>query len=106
MHAEIPMTHPRTLMGAALALLSSVGEARDHDCRGDWLRDPAAGHYRACAEFKMGRYAQAREVWETLAGTGDREALFHLGTLADQGLGEPRNLAKAEALFKRAAQAR
>lgn len=105
MNAEIPMTHPRTLMGAALALLSSVGDARDNG-RGDWLRDPERGHYRAHAEFKMGRYAQAREVWETMAGAGDGDALFNLGTLAEQGLGEPRNAVKAEALYRRAAQAR
>ncbi|WP_137921780.1 SEL1-like repeat protein [Hydrogenophaga sp. 2FB] len=105
MNTEIPMTHPRTLLGAALALLSSVGEARDNG-RGDGLRDPAAGHYRAHAEFKMGRYAQAREVWEALARAGDGEALFNLGTLAEQGLGEPRNPAKAEALYSRAARAR
>lgn len=105
MHAEIHLTHPRTLLGAALALLSSVGEAhgsqRDH-----WRRDPAMGHYKACAEFRMGRYAQAREVWAVLAETGDGEALFHLGILAEEGLGEPRSLAKAQALYARAAQGR
>ena len=104
MNTEIAMTHPRTLMGAALALLSCAGDARDNG-RGDWQSDPARGHYRAHAEFKMGRYAQARAVWEALAEAGDGEALFQLGTLAEHGLGEPRNPARAEALYRRAARA-
>jgi TPR repeat protein len=104
MYAEIHMTHPRTLLGAALALLSNVGEARD-TCRGDWLGDPAMGHYKAYAEFKMARYAEAREVWATLAEAGDGEALFNLGILAEEGLGEPRNPGKAEGLYIRAARA-
>jgi TPR repeat protein len=90
MSAQTDLCHPRTLLGAALALLSSVGDAR----------------YRAHAEFRLARYAQARELWAALADeTGNAEALFMLGVLAQEGLGEPRNPARAEAFFTRAAQA-
>ncbi|MBU7574962.1 MAG: SEL1-like repeat protein [Hydrogenophaga sp.] len=90
MSAQTDLCHPRTLLGAALAVLSSVGDAR----------------YRAQAEFRLARYAQAREIWATLADeAGNAEALFMLGVLAEEGLGEPRNPARAEALYQRAAQA-
>lgn len=72
--------------------------------RADWLRAPAMGNYKAYAEFKMGRYAQAREVWQTLAELGNGDALFNLGILAEDGLGEPRDMARAERLYTSAAQ--
>lgn len=89
MSAQTDLCHPRTLLGAALALLSSVGDAR----------------YRAHAEFRLARYAQARELWAVLAEAGNAEALFMLGLMADEGLGEPRNPSRAEALYLRAALA-
>lgn len=104
MNAEIHMAHPRTLLGAALAVLSSVGGAQDDHPR-DWLGNPAMGHYKAYAEFRMARYAEARQVWAILAEAGNSEALFNLGILAEEGLGEPRNPTRAEALYSRAAQA-
>ena len=76
--------------------------AQDSD-RQDWLRNPAMGNYKAYAEFKMTNYAKAREVWETLAEVGNGDALFNLGVMAEDGLGEPRNMAKAEALYTSAA---
>lgn len=104
MNAEIDVIHPCTLLGAALAVLSSAGNAQDGH-RGDWLRDPTMSLYKACAEFKMARYAQARVIWEILAEVGNGDALFYLAILAEDGLGEPCNPAKAEALYVRAAQA-
>jgi TPR repeat protein len=90
MSAQTELCHPRTLLGAALAVLSRVGDAR----------------YRAHAEYRLARYAQAREIWATLAEeTGNAEAWFMLGVLAEEGLGEPRNPARAEAFYLRAAQA-
>jgi TPR repeat protein len=77
--------------------------AQDSD-RGDWLRNPAMGNYKGYAEFKMGQYASARAVWETLAEVGNGDALFNLGVLAEDGLGEPRNLKKAESLYATAAR--
>jgi uncharacterized protein len=88
----------------ALLALNSSSQAQDSD-RSDWLRNPAMGNYKAYAEFKMAHYGAAREVWETLAGIGNGDALFNLGILAEDGLGEPRSMSKAEALYTSAAQA-
>jgi TPR repeat protein len=51
----------------------------------------------------MAHYDFAREVWQTLAEVGNGDALFNLGVLAEDGLGEPRNMSKAEALYTSAA---
>jgi TPR repeat protein len=83
-------------MGAALAQDSS---------RSDWLRNPAMGNYKAYAEFKMAHYDAAREVWQTLAEIGNGDALFNLGVLAEDGLGEPKDMARAEAFYTGAAAA-
>jgi TPR repeat protein len=95
-----------TLCGVFVALcvtLANPAKAQDSD-RLDWLRNPAMGNYKAYAEFKMAHYAAAREVWETLAEVGNGDALFNLGILAEDGLGEPKNMTKAEALYTSAAR--
>ena len=97
-------TLPYSSLLAILLMFVGMVHAQDSD-RADWLRNPAMGNYKAYAEFKMGRYALARDVWETLAGIGNGDALFNLGILAEDGLGEPRNMPKAEGLYTSAAQA-
>jgi uncharacterized protein len=92
------------LVLAALWLALAGGAVAQDSTRADWLRNPAMGNYKAYAEFKMAHYAFAREVWETLAEVGNGDALFNLAILAEDGLGEPRNMAKAEALYTSAAQ--
>ena len=87
-----------------LGLAAPLAEAQD-STRADWLRNPAMGNYKGYAEFKMAHYAAARNVWETLAEVGNGDALFNLAILAEDGLGEPRDLQKAEALYTSAAQA-
>jgi TPR repeat protein len=84
--------------------LTGAALAQDSE-RSDWLRNPAMGNYKAYAEFKMAHYDFAREVWQTLAEIGNGDALFNLGILAEDGLGEPRNMARAEALYASAASA-
>jgi len=86
-------------------LLAAAGVGAQDSGRSDWLRNPAMGNYKAYAEFKMAHYDFAREVWQTLAEVGNGDALFSLGVLAEDGLGEPRNMAKAEALYASAAAA-
>lgn len=90
---------------AALLASATTGAFAQDSARADWLRNPAMGNYKAYAEFKMANYAFAREVWETLAEVGNGDALFNLAILAEDGLGEPRNMRKAEALYTSAAQA-
>ena len=87
-----------------LGLACTAAWAQDSS-RSDWLRNPAMGNYKAYAEFKMAHYDYARTVWQTLAEVGNGDALFNLGILAEDGLGEPRDMARAEALYSSAAAA-
>lgn len=87
-----------------LALLALPALAQDSTAE-DWIRNPAMGNYKAYAEFKMARYDSARHIWEVLAGLGNPDALFNLGILAEDGLGEARDMKKAEALYVAAANA-
>lgn len=91
---------------ASQVLLMSAFAAQGQDSTAeDWLRNPSMGNYKAYAEFKMAHYAEARHIWETLAGVGNADALFNLAILAEDGLGEPRDLRRAEALYVTAANA-
>ncbi len=90
------------LAGGLLAATAAL--AQDSE-RSDWLRNPAMGNYKAYAEFKMAHYDAARAVWQTLAEIGNGDALFNLGILAEDGLGEPRDMARAEAFYTSAAAA-
>lgn len=89
----------------ALSCLLALPTHADESSAADWLRNPSIGNYRAYAEFKMANYAAARQIWETLASTGNTEALFNLGILAEDGLGEKRDIDKAIALYTAAAEA-
>jgi TPR repeat protein len=89
-----------------LFLLALADPARAQETtESDWIRDPAMGNYQAYAEYKMAHYDAARHVWEVLAGRGNPDALFNLGGLAEDGLGEAKDLAKAESLYVAAADA-
>lgn len=96
----------RMQFALALALLAAIGSPRAQDSgAGDWIKNPAMGNYKAYAEFKMANYDAARRIWEVLAGLGNVDALFNLGILAEDGLGEARDMKKAEALYAAAANA-
>ncbi|GAB4399772.1 MAG: hypothetical protein OHK0048_13920 [Rhodoferax sp.] len=109
-----PATQPRRgwrvecqpVLRALLLSAGLLGTAWAQDStEADWLRNPAMGNYKAYAEFKMAHYAQARHIWQVLAGVGNADALFNLAVLAEDGLGEPADLDKAMALYTAAAQA-
>lgn len=87
-------------------LSACVGHAAaQQSTAADWIKNPAMGNYKAYAEFKMANYDSARKIWETLAGLGNPDALFNLGILAEDGLGEARDMKKALALYEAAANA-
>ena len=91
-------------LGALLCVLAGGVSAQESSAE-DWIRNPAMGNYKAYAEFKMAHYDAARRIWETLAGLGNPDALFNLGILAEDGLGEEKDMKKAEALYLAAANA-
>lgn len=93
---------------AALALLhacAASAQALDADELADLAARPSIGLYKAYAEFKMARYDRARSIWEALAAKGVAEAWFHLGILAEDGLGEPRDASTALVRYRRGAEA-
>lgn len=68
-------------------------------------QDPIIANFEAYAAFKMANYEEARQTWEKLASDGNSESLFNLGVLAEDGLGEPPNIMKAESLYIASANA-
>ena len=92
------------LLPAVLLALLGNASAQESDAS-DWIKNPAMGNYKAYAEFKMANYEVARQIWETLAGLGNPDALFNLGILAEDGLGETKDMKKALALYEAAANA-
>lgn len=94
----------KKLVMFGLCCQALASQAQDSQAQ-DWLRNPAMGNYKAYAEFKMAHYDAARHIWETLAGLGNADALFNLAILAEDGLGEAKDMKKAEALYLTAANA-
>lgn len=94
----------KKLAALSLCCQALASQAQDSQAQ-DWVRNPAMGNYKAYAEFKMAHYVAARHIWETLAGLGNADALFNLAILAEDGLGEPKAMKKAEALYVAAANA-
>lgn len=92
---------------AALALVQACvasAEPLGEDALAELAARPSIGLYKAYAEFKMARYETARSIWVALAERGVAEAWFHLGILAEDGLGEPRDLSVALARYRRGAE--
>ena len=85
--------HPRTLLGAARMTLVRAEGSQDR-------------HLKAHAACWLGYHAEARSLWEKMACTDDAESLYQLGRMADMGLGEPRDAARAQAFYLRAALVR
>jgi TPR repeat protein len=86
------------------AAVTALAAAQDSNSS-DWIKNPAMGNYKAYAEFKMANYDAARHIWQVLAGLGNPDALFNLGILAEDGLGEAADIGKAEALYIASADA-
>lgn len=88
---------------AALWIVPAAAAVTDEDID-DALRNPALGLYKGYAEFKMGRYDDARRIWEALAAKGNSEALFNLAILSEDGLGVPQDMQRALALYEQGAK--
>lgn len=95
----------RTLALLAATVQWMPAAAEDEFDRDAIVRNPVLGNYKGYAEFKMGRYAPARQIWEALAARGDAEAHFNLGLLYEDGLGIPVDIAQALAHYEAGARA-
>ena len=67
-------------------------------------KDKGLGMYKGYAEFKMAHYSQAKQIWQKLQAKGSGDAVFNLGILAEDGLGESKNPELALRLYQQAAQ--
>ncbi|MDX9887107.1 sel1 repeat family protein [Thauera sp.] len=93
---------------AALLLFQScavLAQPLDDDELAGLAARPSIGLYKAYAEFKMAHYDSARSIWQALAEKGVAEAWFHLGILAEDGLGEVRDGRAAVERYRRGAHA-
>ncbi|MGB3165795.1 MAG: tetratricopeptide repeat protein, partial [Alteraurantiacibacter sp.] len=80
-------------MGAALAVAAA-------------LAMPAQAQVREGVDaWSTGDYARAIAEWQAPAAAGDADALFNLGQAYRLGRGVTQDMARAEALYARAAQA-
>ncbi|MGQ0457810.1 MAG: tetratricopeptide repeat protein [Hyphomicrobium sp.] len=92
---------------AAWAILSAVGFAVGQTALAeerDMARE-AVTNLEAYAEYKMGHYDAAREIWEGLAAKGNTTAMINLANLFQQGQGVTEDQKKATALVMQAAAA-
>jgi TPR repeat protein len=95
----------RLLAAAIIAQAPAAAHALEGEELDALVARPSIGLYKAYAEFKMAHYASAREIWSALAHAGVAEAWFQLGILAEDGLGEPRDPARALDLYRRGGEA-
>lgn len=71
----------------------------------DTVSRQAVDGLEAYAAYKMGRYVEARALWEALAAQGNTTAMVNLATLFEQGQGTPADRARALAWTRKAAEA-
>lgn len=90
---------------AALSVLPAQAELLDEAGIADVVRKPGIGLYKGYAEFKMGHYPEAKQIWTALAERGAGEAWFNLGILAEDGLGEPKDPVEARRRYENGAKA-
>lgn len=70
------------IVAALLAGLPAVGSAQDQDGSRDGVRN-----LEAYAVYKMGRYDEAKKIWEELAAKGNTTAIINLANMFEQGQG-------------------
>jgi TPR repeat protein len=95
-------------IGAALFILPSVSPAQMPGATPFGQQDPVARdavvNLKAYAEYKMGHYDNAREIWEGLAASGNTTALINLSNLFSQGGGVTADQKKAYGYTLKAAE--
>jgi len=89
----------------ALALPTLAMAELSEDELADIVHNPSIGLYKGYAEFKMAHYANAKQIWQALTEKGTAEAWFNLGLLAEDGLGEDKDMVEALARYTKGAEA-
>ena len=84
------------LMTLSLPLPLAVAQERD------FARE-AVTNLNAYAAFKMGKYDEAKKIWEGLAEKGNTTALLNLANMFQQGQGVSQDDREAHELVEKAA---
>jgi TPR repeat protein len=82
-----------------VAFATAVAVAAERDNAAE-----AVTNLEAYAEYKMGNYDKAREIWEGLAAKGNTTALINLANLFQQGQGVTEDQKKGIVLIEKAAE--
>ena len=90
----------RLFFAVALAMALSLGIVRPGLAQDDDDADVDPGS----TAFNNGDYAGALKIWQPKADQGDPDAMTNIGVLYQYGLGIPRSMKKAAAMYERAAQ--
>lgn len=91
-----------TLVTGLVTGLATITAAPARAGGGTATEGGEAAFARAIAAYDAGRYGDAADAWARLAGNGDKDATAALAGLYRQGLGVPRDAARAAALYRRA----
>lgn len=89
----------------ACVVIPAHAELLDEAEIADVVRKPNIGLYKGYAEFKMAHYAEAKQIWTALADRGVGEAWFNLGILAEDGLGEAKDIGEARRRYEKGGEA-
>ena len=99
------MMRYRVLLVFTFFFLSNNTLARDTSISEEFRQAPDnIKLYYAYAEFKMGKYAEAKNMWEHISDSGKPEALFNLGILYELGKGVDVDIQKAADFYRTAAE--
>ncbi len=100
-------TLPVSMIFTALLFFASTGcYAADSIELPQEFLDARPSHqlYMAYAEFKMGHHDLARQMWQSIGGSGRSEALFNLANLYIRGVGVNKDPQRAMQLYRQSAE--
>lgn len=102
------MPRPRSSISLALAIALAVASvpasAQMPSSQGTDGSADAVTNLKAYAEYKMGHFDAAKEIWEGLAAKGNTTALINLSNLFTQGNGVSADEKKAFGYTRQAAE--
>ncbi|MCW8884525.1 MAG: sel1 repeat family protein [Motiliproteus sp.] len=92
-------------LGLSLLLSASLPLKAETPLPDDFVSAlPPVQLFKAYAEFKMANYDLAKQMWLSIKGGAQAEALFNLAILYDQGLGAEEDIQQALDYYQQAAR--
>jgi len=91
------------MLAAAVAILTVGGLSHSAESKERDMAKEAVINLKAYAEYKLGHYDKAKEIWEGLAAKGNTTALINLANMFQQGQGVTEDQKEAMGYVERAA---